>query len=582
MFRTARPTSLLPLALCAAASASQAPCELRLASATPQLGEREGQQVDYSDGRAMLGSPERAGGGRVTLHEVVAGVWTEVADLASPTPTSDNDRFGWAVAIDGDRAVVGAPFAGTPQGFQGPGAAYVFERDAGTGTWSFVQELQRSATQTWNDRFGFSVDMDGDLLAVGAFGDGTSAANAGAVYVFRHDGTSYVEEQKLTASTVQTAIRLGTCVAVDGDTIVSGAPYEDVGAVSNGGAAYVFERDLGTGLWSETARLTSPSPQPSDFFGISASLSGDRVVAGAEGVSGSGRAFVHERSLGAGWGLEATLAPRNPVAGLTFGQGVRILGDRVAVNARQATVLGQAQAGEVELFERGAGGWSYSRTVNKAAPAVLDEFGTGVVLGPDLILVGCPGDDSTGVTDAGGAYLFDLTDCDGDGVSDACQLAGDATLDLNRNGVLDRCEAVGSTYCNPNTPNSTGLAGEVTLLGSPEVAQNDLRVTARQLPPNAFGFFLTSTTPGSVFPVANSQGTLCIIGNIGRGAGGGIINSGALGVLQGQLDLAALPQPTGAVAAQPGETWHFQAWHRDAVGGQTTSNFTDAVAVTFQ
>ena len=184
--------------------------------------------------------------------------------------------------------------------------------------------------------------------------------------------------------------------------------------------------------------------------------------------------------------------------------------------------------------------------------------------------------------DGAAAYRLIRIDCDDDGVLDAGQLAADPTLDLDGNLVLDRCEAVGVTYCSPNTPNSTGASGEMTALGSAEVARNDLRITARQLPASAFGFFITSTTPGSVFPVANSQGTLCIIGNIGRGAGGGIINSGPLGVLDGQVDLTAVPQPTGPVAVLPGDTWHFQAWHRDATGGQTTSNFTDAVAVTFE
>jgi len=149
-------------------------------------------------------------------------------------------------------------------------------------------------------------------------------------------------------------------------------------------------------------------------------------------------------------------------------------------------------------------------------------------------------------------------------------------------GVLDDCEAVGTTYCSPATPISTGQAGEMRMFGTNVVFLNDLEIHASRLPANSFGFFIASTTPGSVSPVNNSQGTLCVVGDVGRGVGGGILNSGPGGRLQGNVNLNAMPQPTGTVSVLPGDTWHFQAWHRDAVGGQTTSNFTDAVAVTFQ
>jgi len=81
--------------------------------------------------------------------------------------------------------------------------------------------------------------------------------------------------------------------------------------------------------------------------------------------------------------------------------------------------------------------------------------------------------------------------------------------------------------------------------------------------------------------VPGSIGRLCVSGSVGR-AVGGVLDSGTLGTLVAQVDLAAIPQPTGPVAAQPGETWHFQAWHRTTLAGQPTSNFTDAVRVTLQ
>jgi hypothetical protein len=77
-------------------------------------------------------------------------------------------------------------------------------------------------------------------------------------------------------------------------------------------------------------------------------------------------------------------------------------------------------------------------------------------------------------------------------------------------------------------------------------------------------------------------GNLCLSGSIGRVVGGQILNSGFFGGFATDVDLTSLPQPAGAVAVMSGETWHFQAWFRDAIGGQATSNFTDGWQITFQ
>ncbi len=164
-----------------------------------------------------------------------------------------------------------------------------------------------------------------------------------------------------------------------------------------------------------------------------------------------------------------------------------------------------------------------------------------------------------------------------------CEIPADLTLDLNANGVLDSCEAVGSTYCSPGIANSTGNSGTVTVLGNTTIFLNNVELTARQLPVGSFGFFLTSLTQGVTTNVPNSQGTLCLAGNVGRFVGPGQIQVSLVGgVIALGVDLNSHPTPTGLVSVLPGETWNYQLWHRDAVGGQTTSNFTDAVAVTFQ
>jgi hypothetical protein len=141
----------------------------------------------------------------------------------------------------------------------------------------------------------------------------------------------------------------------------------------------------------------------------------------------------------------------------------------------------------------------------------------------------------------------------------------------------------GTNYCGPAVLNSTGNPGEISATGSATVAANNLTLEASSLPLNAFGFFLTSQVQGLVPQPGGSLGVLCLGGSIGRYVGPGQIqNSGAAGSFGLALDLTQTPTPTGTVSVAAGETWNFQAWHRDSVGGVAVSNFTDGLSVLFQ
>jgi hypothetical protein len=141
---------------------------------------------------------------------------------------------------------------------------------------------------------------------------------------------------------------------------------------------------------------------------------------------------------------------------------------------------------------------------------------------------------------------------------------------------------IGMVYCTPAVPNSTGAPGELMGTGSGSLAANDLTLVASSLPQNSFGYFLNSRTQGSIAQPGGSQGVLCLGGSIGRYVGPGQIkNSGATGSFSLLLDLTAMPTPQGPTPAMVGDTWNFQAWYRDAVGGVPTSNFTHGLSVTF-
>jgi hypothetical protein len=138
---------------------------------------------------------------------------------------------------------------------------------------------------------------------------------------------------------------------------------------------------------------------------------------------------------------------------------------------------------------------------------------------------------------------------------------------------------IGANYCNAN-PNSTGLPGYISALGSDRVSTNDLNLYAFQLPHNAFGYFIVSPFQAFVPNAGGAQGNLCVGLSTGRYRSqlGNTVTNGFLAV---DVDLTSMPQPTGTVAAQAGQTWNFQCWHRDA-NPNTTSNFTSGYAITFQ
>jgi hypothetical protein len=140
---------------------------------------------------------------------------------------------------------------------------------------------------------------------------------------------------------------------------------------------------------------------------------------------------------------------------------------------------------------------------------------------------------------------------------------------------------IGLNYCGPAAVNSTGLSATISAVGSTLVSSNDLILIAESLPTSSFAYFLASRMQGFVTNPGGSAGNICLGGSIGRVVGGAIVNSGALGSVAVAANLGSMPQPTGPVIVVPGDTWNFQTWYRDSVGGVSTSNFTDGVSVLF-
>lgn len=138
--------------------------------------------------------------------------------------------------------------------------------------------------------------------------------------------------------------------------------------------------------------------------------------------------------------------------------------------------------------------------------------------------------------------------------------------------------SIGSNYCQ-GVPNSTGSPGLLRGLGSTSLAVNDVTLVATNLPANQFSLFVTSRTAAFVPNPGGSDGNLCIAGAIGRFTSQ-LAPTDPSGRITLGVDVTAIPGPSALVAAQAGETWRFQAWHRDVTAAG--SNLSTALAITFE
>jgi hypothetical protein len=320
-------------------------------------------------------------------------VCVETAELLANDGAID-DSFGFSVAVDGDFAAVGAPFEdanGTDSG-----SAYVFERSGGT--WPQIAKVT-AFDGADGDRFGRSLDIDGNTLAVGAHFADAPGTDSGAVYVFVDQGV-FVLEAKVTAIDSEALDSFGFDVAIDGDTLVVGSPLDDDDGL-NSGSVYVFER---TG---SVQKLTAPTGAAGDRFGWSVDIVGDRLIAGAifdddMGVD-AGAAYTFTRPPAGSWTYEQTLTASDGAAGDEFGRRVALAGDRAVVTAPLHDDNG-ADSGAAYAFVY-TGSWTQEAELLDPSGAAGDEFGSSVDLISAGGIVGSFTDEPAGIL-AGSASFF--------------------------------------------------------------------------------------------------------------------------------------------------------------------------------
>lgn len=315
-------------------------------------GDRFGCAIAMSDTIAVIGAPGHEalgvldGGACVVFERAFDGEWVERQQLLA-SEIAKGAEFGRSVAISGDRILVGAPGANG-----GAGAAYVFERQPDD-SWSMTANLVPASTAP-GDAFG-TVALDGERAIIGAPGrDVFGYSDAGGAYVFeRAAGGGWVEAGQISGSVTDSDAYFGASVAVSGDRVLIGAPNEFVIPFGRCGAAYLFERTV-VGTWSTKGIATSTDAVSGELFGSAVALNAEFAAVGVPAISfgasdGAGAVYVYEISEFGVFGEEQVLKLHAPKAADRFGSAVAIHGDEVIAGAPYRDALGSVDCGAAAI-----------------------------------------------------------------------------------------------------------------------------------------------------------------------------------------------------------------------------------------
>ena len=294
-----------------------------------------GAAVSVSGDTLIVGAPRtnaNSGSGYVFVWDGIN--WIQHHKLVTSDGTSTNS-LGFSVSISGETLAIGASEA-----------VYIFVKDGP----KWVEQQKLIAGDGTGNGFGLSVWINGDDIVVGAANDSNAGNQAGAAYVFVRSGATWSQQQKLIAGDAAENDLFGRAVSISGDTIVVGAWRDDDLGVDSG-SAYVFLRNGTT--WSQQQKLTASDGAAADWFGESVALHEERIVIGAprhdNPGTDSGAAYLFTR-VGENW-LEQKLTASDAAAFDSFGDSVAVRGEFAVVGAVADSDNGVSFAGSAYVYE---------------------------------------------------------------------------------------------------------------------------------------------------------------------------------------------------------------------------------------
>ncbi|MCC7377683.1 MAG: tandem-95 repeat protein [Verrucomicrobiales bacterium] len=354
------------------------------------------------------------------------GQWGPLKRLVATDPSA-SARFGHSVAAQGNIIAVGAPGARRgAAGTATSGAVYVFESTAaGANDWQTTAGTAIKigpADGANGDTFGWSVSVFGDILAVGVPQDDDAGADSGTVYLYRRVALGNwvaATPAKIVGAGIAAGDRFGQSVALSGDWLAIGAPNSEFNG-RDSGSAFVYQRTPTS--WVQVKRLLpvtatgSSDAAPDDFFGSAVAMDDDVVLVGSprddDGGSDRGSAYVFRRDVGGvnSFGRVAKLVGFDALNGDAFGASVALSEGLALVGMPFAGFDNQSRWGTAFVFRQNQGGteaWGFVEKLHPPDSINNDEFGTSVAIDCGIAVIGARLDDSF-AGNAGSSYIFDL------------------------------------------------------------------------------------------------------------------------------------------------------------------------------
>ena len=412
-------TTLISTALSVAAS------EHKLAATGLSDDDNFGHAVAIAGDYAVVGVPgdddNGSGAGAVfifTRNQGGNNNWGEISKIEASDGAA-GDGFGWAVAIAGDYIVIGAP--GDDDNGSNSGSVFIFANNQ-DGSWSQVKKIVADDGNI-DDGFGSAVAISGDRILIGMPGDDTVSPDAGAAFIFARNQGGTNNWGQTAKISVSNALHLGSpenfglAVAIDGDNAVIGAPGTDSGGIDTG-LAYLFNRNQGgDNVWGKIADLAASDGAAYYEFATAVSISGDFATVGSpndNNTNGSkaGAVFIYQKNKGGtnSWGELRKIMSNDGIALDYFGTSVSIAGDYAVVGAQGQDTLGPRTAnGAAYILERNEGGtdnWGITEKLTAKDANKFDFFGSTAAINENRdTLIGVP--EKEFQNGRGAAYLFD-------------------------------------------------------------------------------------------------------------------------------------------------------------------------------
>jgi hypothetical protein len=290
--------------------------KFKILASDAATGDYFGGSVSLDGNTAVIGARNDddtgVSSGSAYVFTSIGTTWTQQAKLVASDGATE-DQFGWSVSISGNTALIGA--RNDDDKGSNSGSVYVFTRTGST--WTEQAKLVASDGAA-DDQFGGSVSIDSDTALIGAAWDDDQGISSGSTYVFTRAGTTWTQQTKLLPSDGAKEDRFGWSVSINGDIALIGAAWDDDKGTDSG-SAYAFSRSGTT--WTQQAKLLASDGTAEDYFGWSVSLSGDTALIGAPLAenNGAGSTYVFTRSGATGLsslplGLKEKLLERFPRA----------------------------------------------------------------------------------------------------------------------------------------------------------------------------------------------------------------------------------------------------------------------------